>query len=117
MHQHVLAGLVTRVLCVLTMNSATTLVASHNTGWVVARVLCADHEPCHHADDVTQHKAGWQNNPDKSTFPTAYNASAPNTFRWVVNRVRAAALGREAAGSARGGIHVWVQPKEMVIGK
>lgn len=61
-------------------------------------------------------KVGWQNNPDRSVFPTTYPATAPNAFRLVVNRARAASLGRQAAAGSLGGLHVWVQPKEMVIG-
>ena len=40
----------------LTMNSVTTLMTSHNCeGRLVEDGLPADHELCHHTDDVTQH--------------------------------------------------------------
>ena len=59
--------------------------------------------------------SGWQNNPDKARFPSTYNATPANAFRKVLNLARAAAFARTAAG-AGGGLHAWVQPKEMVIG-
>ena len=61
--------------------------------------------------------SGWQNNPDKDRFPSTYNATPANAFRKVLNLARAAALARAAVGGGSGGMHVWVQPKEMVIGK
>ena len=61
-------------------------------------------------------KMGWQNNPNRKVFPSVYSATAPNAFRLVVNRARGATLARQAAAVV-GGLHVWVQPKEMVIGK
>ena len=64
---------------------------------------------------------GWQNNPNSSVFPTVYNATASNAYRLVVNRARAAALAQQqdvvgGSKTSAGGLHVWVQPKEMVIG-
>jgi hypothetical protein len=61
--------------------------------------------------------AGWQNNPDRSKFPTTYNSTAANAFRLVLNRARATALARQVAAVSPAGLHVWLQPKEMVIGK
>ena len=60
---------------------------------------------------------GWRNNPDKDRFPSTYNATPANAFRKVLNLARAAALARVAVGGGSGGLHVWVQPKEMVIGQ
>jgi hypothetical protein len=46
------------LLPAMTMNSATTLMTSHNTEGLhlsIATVTGHDHELCHHTDGVTQH--------------------------------------------------------------